>query len=314
MESRFPQSGVTMGAPAAAASPGRRRLAAAALLAIAALCLLYLLFMFQLYNDAGLRDLGFTGQTEISRYSFLAFALLVLVMLGVRMWWVPSAAHAAAAASGAPATGSAGGVPAPAVIPSTGGARRRVSAEDPASRPGAPPSTSVPLIKAEDLKGGWKRWRFPAERTGGLYVDTDIVVDDGSTFADSADAKRGRFILRVRDEVARVCVRCDLIDHCHGKVATLITREEMRANHDCVPGLKQIAAVKIEGLKRAQREEAAAAAERAAATQSASPSPDSPAPQPAESPAPTAEAPTVFGAAAPVTEVRAGPDSGPDSN
>jgi len=237
-----------MSAPATTSSttPQTSRGAAAAFAGVAIVALLWIVFMFMVYNDPGVRDLGFGSPGIVWNYSWLIFVLLFGIMLAVRMRWVP------AAESGAPAAASSGkgAVPGGAVIPSAGHTRPRVSAEDPASRPGAPPSTSVPRVQAEHLTGGWRRFRFPAERTGGLYVDTDIVVDAGPQFSDSNDAPRGRMILRVRDEVARVCVRCDLIEHCHSKVAALITIEDMRGNSDCVPGLKRIAAGKMSGAKR----------------------------------------------------------------
>jgi hypothetical protein len=236
-------------ATAPGAAHGRSRAAAVALLGISVIALLYLAFLYQVYNDPGVRDLGFTGQTEIWRYSGLVFALLFSLMMVVWMRWVPPGAVAAApAAAGAPAR--TGGAPA---------SIRASASPDPASRPGAPPSTRFPLITPEALQGGWKRYKFPAERTGGLYVDTDIVVDDAPPSA-AATSTRGRSILRVRDEVARVCVRCDLIDHCHSKVAALITREDMQGNHECVPGLKRIAQARIEQMKRDQLQRDAAAA------------------------------------------------------
>jgi hypothetical protein len=241
-------------APVRKGSPG----AAAALAGVSLVALLYLFFMYQLYNDPGLRQLGFNEPRDISTYSFMVFALLFVVLLLVRMRLSHSAPAVEGSAGGA--AKPSGGVPGGAVLPSAGHARPRVSAEDPASRPGAPPSTSVPQVPPEELKGGWKRYRFPAERTGGLYVDTDIVADSGAVFSDSGDAPRGRLILRVRDEVARVCVRCDLIEHCHGRVAGLISLEEMRGNHDCIPGLKRLAAVKMETIKRAKEAAAGTAA------------------------------------------------------
>jgi hypothetical protein len=276
-------------APVRKGNPG----AAALLAGVSIVALLYLYFMFQLYNDPGLRQLGFNEQRDISTYSFMVFALLFVVMLVVRI----RASHSAVAAEASPGTAAkAGAAVGGAVLPSAGHTRPRVSAEDPASRPGAPPSTSVPNVPAEDLKGGWKRYRFPAERTGGLYVDTDIVVDGGAVFSDSDEARRGRMILRVRDEVARVCVRCDLIDHCHGRVAGLISLEEMRANFDCIPGLKRIANVKVDTIKRT-KESAAKAAQPAP-----NPAPDTGIRQPPD------EAP----AADPV-EAATTPPPGPDS-
>ena len=161
---------------------------------------------------------------------------------------------------------------------------------------------SVPRVGAEELKGGWKRYRFPAERTGGLYVDTDIVVDSGATFSDSEEAHRGRMILRVRDEVARVCVRCDLINHCHSKVASLITVEDMRGNSDCLSGLKRIANVKMDAIKREKQAQAAAAAAMAA-------------PVPSE-PAPVEEvaAPEVVEPGAPEIAPAADPSDKPESS
>lgn len=226
-------------------SPG----AAVLFAAVAILSLLWILFMFKIYNDPGVRALGFGSPGVVWNYSWLVFALLVGIMLAVRMRYVPPAEGGGAAPVGA--SGAKGAMPGGAVIPSTGHARPRVSAEDPASRPGAPPSTSVPRVQAEHLSGGWRRFRFPAERTGGLYVDTDIVVDAGPQFSDSAEAPRGKMILRVRDEVARVCVRCDLIEHCHSRVAALITIDDMRGNSDCVPGLKRIAGAKLQAAQRA---------------------------------------------------------------
>jgi hypothetical protein len=264
-----------------ARSPG----AAAALAGVSVVALLYLFFLYQIYNDPGIRDLGFATAADVQRYSVLVFALLFAIMLIVRMKWYPAAVGAPAAA---PSSGGAIQGPGAAVIPSAGGQRPRVSAEDPAARPGAPPSMSVPRVSAEDLKGGWKRYRFPAERTGGLYVDSDIVVDSGTEFSDSPDSPRGRLILRVRDEVARVCVRCDLMNHCHGKVAALITLEDMRGNSDCLSGLKRIANVKLDGIRRAKEAQAAAAEALAAPPQApeAGPAPEAPPAEPAAESAP----------------------------
>jgi len=278
-------------------SPG----AAAALAGVSVVALLYLFFMYQLYNDPGLRQLGFNEPREISMYSFMVFALLFVVMLLVRMR-LSHAAPAVEASSGGAAKSGAG-VPGGAVLPSAGHARPRVSAEDPASRPGAPPSTSVPQVPPEELKGGWKRYRFPAERTGGLYVDTDIVTDSGAVFSDSGDAPRGRFILRVRDEVARVCVRCDLIEHCHGRVAGLISLEEMRGNHDCIPGLKRLASVKMETIKRAKEAAALKAAKPAEIAQAEAARAES-APEESATEAPPAD----------TTEPAPAPPEGPDSS
>ncbi len=269
-------------ATAKGAAHGRSRAAAAALLGISVVSLLYLAFLYQVYNDPGVRDLGFTGQTEIWRYSGLVFALLFCLMMVVWMRWVPAGVHAAPA-SAVGAAAKTGG--APASLP-------RTASPDPASRPGAPPSTRIPAIAPETLQGGWRRYKFPAERTGGLYVDTDIVVDDAPPSA-GAVAARGRTILRVRDEVARVCVRCELIDHCHGKVAALITRDDMLGNHECVPGLKRIAQARIDQMKRAQLErDAAARAAPATEEPAAEAAPSAePAPEPVDLP-PTPEAPS----------------------
>lgn len=298
--------GATQGA--AVVRGERSRGAAVALGAVSLMSVLYLYFLFQLYNDPSLRELGFSTAADIQRYSVLVFALLFAILLIVRMRMFPAPAPGAAVAAAVP--GGGGAIAGGAVIPSSGGARPRSSADDPAARPGAPASMSVPRVGAEELKGGWKRYRFPAERTGGLYVDTDIVVDGGTTFSDSQDAPRGRMILRVRDEVARVCVRCDLINHCHSKVAALITIDDMRGNSDCVAGLKRIATVKMESVKRARDAQAVAAADAAAAEAAAVSAPPEAAEEVA---APEVQAPEL--APEPAPEAPApDPNQGPESS
>lgn len=223
------------------AAKGRPGLASAALFGVSALALLYLLFLYQVFNDASLRALGFTGLAEIRNISFLVLALLLIVMVVIWMRWVPVQA-APPPSSGQPAAGGGALLPPKAQV--------KVAELDPASRPGAPASWRVPAVPPDLLQGGWKRYRFPAERTGGVCIDSDIVVDEGTLAAARGDTTpHGRYILRVRDEVARVCVRCDLRAHCHSKVAALITREEMQGNHECVPGLKRIATQKIEAMR-----------------------------------------------------------------
>lgn len=226
-----------------AAAKGRPGLAAAALFGVSALGVLYLLFIYQVFNDPSLRALGFTGLTEIRNISFLVLALLIVVMVVIWMRWVPAQA-APAAAVPSQASGSVGAALRP------GKAQVKVAELSPASRPGAAPSWDVPAVPPDLLQGGWMRYRFPAERTGGVCIDSDVVVDGGSLAGMPGQATpRGRYILRVRDEVARVCVRCDLMAHCHSKVAALITRDEMMGNHECVPGLKRIATLKIEAMR-----------------------------------------------------------------
>ncbi len=228
---------------AGVAAKGRPGLAAAALFGVSLLAALYLFFLYQVFNDASLRALGFTGLAEIRNISFLVLALLVGVMIAIWMVWVPVQTAAPAAPAPGAGAGGAGG-------PAGPKAPVKVAELDPASRPGAAPSWRIPAVPPDLLQGGWKRYRFPAERTGGVCIDSDIVVDEGSLPGAPGDATpHGRIILRVRDEVARVCVRCDLMPHCHSKVAALITREEMVGNHECVPGLKRIATQKIEAMR-----------------------------------------------------------------
>ncbi len=238
-------SGVAMATASAddAAVKGRPGLAAAALFGVSALAVLYLVFLYEVFNDASLRALGFTGLVEIRNISFLVLALLIIIMVVIWMRWVPvGAAPPASSGSQAGAPRGEGA--------SQGKGQVKVADLDPASRPGAAASWRVPAVPPDLLQGGWKRYRFPAERTGGVCIDSDIVVDDGSLSALAGDTTpHGRTILRVRDEVARVCVRCDLMAHCHSKVAALITREEMAGNHECVPGLKRIATQKIEAMR-----------------------------------------------------------------
>ena len=280
---------------AGVAEKGRPGLAAGALFGVAALALLYLVFLYQLFSDASLRAVGFTGLGEIRNISFLVLALLLIVMVVIWMRWVPVQAAPVGSARGAAPAGAALASPKALV---------KVAELDPASRPGAPPSWRVPAVPPDLLQGGWKRYRFPAERTGGVCIDTDVVVDEGSPPAPAGDTtSRGRHILRVRDEVARVCVRCDLQAHCHGKVAALITREEMQGNHECVPGLKRIATQKIEAM----RAPAPPAPLQDAQAESVAPAPSDPLagdppPGPAEPAEGAAEAPSADGAPEPKSD------------
>jgi len=158
-----------------------------------------------------------------------------------------------------------------------------VAAEDPSARPGAPPAYNLPVSAPDELQGGWQRYKFPAERTGGVHIDVDVRIDDLTRPRTDEGTPRGLYILRVRDEVARVCVQCDLISHCHGKVAALITMEEMRGNFECVPGLKKMVNAKIASMKKPKEQPPAKNLEVAAA-----PAPsveDGPLPAPFPSPA-----------------------------
>ncbi len=240
---------------------GQRSWAPLGLGVISILCFLYIAFLYVVASNPSVRALGFATVADIQQLSALFFVLLFFAALAVEHY----APEAAPRAATRPASASPG---APRHPPRAQGAL--VSLKDPHARPGSPPPMSIPHVFADQLEGGWERWKFPSERTGGIYIDTDVVADDIAPEAADEDG-RGLFVLRLRDEVARVCVRCDLIDHCHGKVKTLITKADMMENHECVGGLRYIAAAKIE---RANAERAAKEAAAAAAPAAAGPAPE----------------------------------------
>jgi hypothetical protein len=222
---------------------------------ISLLCFLYVGFLYAVASNPSVRALGFGTIADVQQMSALFFILLFFAALAVEHYAPEAPARAG------PAAPPAGRGPQRAASRAVGA---QVSLKDPHARPGAPPPMSIPRVFPDPLEGGWQRWKFPSERTGGIYIDTDVVVDDVSPDAGGEEG-RGLHILRVRDEVARVCVRCDLIDHCHSKVKTLITKRDMMANFECVSGLRRIAQEKI-AQRDAKRESPAAPPAEAAAT------------------------------------------------
>jgi hypothetical protein len=251
---------------------GKRSWAPAGLWLISLLCFLYIAFLYTVASNPQLRSYGFGTIGDIQLMSTYFFVFLFFAALAVEHY-APEAPASSRAAPPGPRTGGT-------AQPAARADLARVSLRDAHARPGAPPPTSMPRIRPDELEGGWLRWKFPSERTGGIYIDTDVVVDDVAGSAQD-EVARGLHILRVRDEVARVCAQCDLIDHCHAKVRTLITRREMLANHECVAGLRAIAQVKI-----AQRNAAAAAA-----AQPVPPAAEAPGPAPAPGAPPASEVP-----------------------
>jgi hypothetical protein len=274
----------------AAPAPTHSAKSAVGLFLIAFLAILIIPLLYTIYTSPSVRDLGFTNPDEIrNRLSALA-ALLILLSI-----FIYHRGHPATVAPPSGASGAASKVP-------RAGSRGRSALDDPMSRPGAPYAYEVPDVPADLLEGGWRRYKFPAERTGGLYVDTDIVVDEMRHASAPGDSTpRGRYIMRVRDEVARVCVRCELIDHCHGAVASLLTQEDMLANFECVPGLRKMAQVKLEQIKSAREP-----------PPSALPEPEAPA-QELASEAPVESLPAQAGdAAAPYPDPTAEPPQAPE--
>jgi len=243
---------------------GRRSWAPLGLWVISALSFLYVAFLYMVASNPAVRALGFGTVSDVQQMSALFFVFLFFAALLVEHYAPETPPRAAAG-------GSAAGPRGPATRPAGRAQGAQVSLKDPHARPGAPPPMSVPRVFPDHLEGGWQRWKFPAERTGGIYIDTDVVVDEIAPEAADGEG-RGLYILRLRDEVARVCVRCDLVDHCHAKVKTLITKKDMLENHECVAGLRKIAKAKIERLS-AQRAAASAAAEAAAAAPAGEPAP-----------------------------------------
>lgn len=226
---------------------GQRSWAPAGLWLISLVCFLYVGLLYMVASNPDVRAFGFGTIADVQQNSALIFVLLFFAALAVE--------HNAPEGRPSPPEGKPSGArPQGPSLPRRTGAQ--VSLKDPHARPGATPPMSIPRIHPDRLEGGWQRWKFPSERTGGIYIDTDVVVDDIAP-DDSAEDGRGLHILRVRDEVARVCVRCDLISHCHGKVRTLITREEMLGNSECVSGLRQIAKAKIAARDAARAQSAA---------------------------------------------------------
>src|SRR6266850_261692 len=212
------------------------------LIVLALLAFAYIPFLFAVFMYPATRDLGFGTLDEIRNKSVLYVALIL--MLSVYFWHKGTPSPQARAESTKTGQGSVSAPPsnAPRVV--------RVAAEDPSARPGAPPAYNLPASAPDELQGGWQRYKFPAERTGGVYIDVDVRLDDLTRPRTDEGTPRGLYILRVRDEVARVCAQCDLINHCHGKVAALVTMEDMRGNFQCVPGLKKMVNAKIESMKK----------------------------------------------------------------
>src|SRR6267378_1773037 len=245
------------------------------LLLLALISFAYAPFLYAVFTYPAARQFGYATLNDIAIGSALFFMLvLVLAML----FWNSArpAPRPVAVAQGAAATASQAAAPGSPRV-------RRVTAQDPSSRPGAPLAYNLPAGAPDGLQGGWQRYKFPAERTGGVYIDVDVRIDDLTRPRTDEGTPRGLYILRVRDEVARVCVQCDLISHCHGKVAALITREEMRGNFECVPGLKKMVNAKIASMKKPKEQPPAKNLEVAAA-----PAPsveDGPLPAPFPSPA-----------------------------
>jgi hypothetical protein len=224
---------------------GNRKGSAAGLFVIAAVALLILPLLYLIYTNPAVRDLGFSNPDQIRNWLAALGALLILLSAYVFHKGHPSTLGAGAPAAAGGAAGSRGAPRAP--------SRATAALDDPMSRPGAAFAYEIPAVPADALEGGWRRYKFPAERTGGLYVDSDIVVDKMERLSEAGDATaRGHYILRVRDEVARVCVRCDLLDHCHGAVARILTKQDMLANFECVPGLRKMAQAKLAVIKKAK--------------------------------------------------------------
>ena len=258
----------TAGRTAATAMRTRTHMA---LWVIGILCLLYIGAIYSMLSNPDVRALGFDSIDSIRALSFLIFVLFFIVALYVenRAPRLPMAG-AQSAARGPPNRAD------------VARANTASNLKDPGSRPGAPPPMDIPKIRRDALDGGWQRWKFPAERTGGIYHDTDMVVDDTPEAQLLGDGTaRGLMILRVREEVARVCVSCALIEHCHSKVRTIITRAEMRQNFECVPGLrkmveKKMAAVPVPAVPEAPtfKDSAPAPEEPAASEAAAAPAPE----------------------------------------
>jgi len=247
------------------------------LLLLALISFAYAPFLYAVFTYPAARQFGYATLNDIAIGSALFFMLvLVLAML----FWNSArpAPRPVAVAQGAAATASQAAAPGSPRV-------RRVTAQDPSSRPGAPLAYNLPAGAPDGLQGGWQRYKFPAERTGGVYIDVDVRIDDLTRPRTDEITPRGLYILRVRDEVARVCAQCDLINHCHGKVAALITREDMLGNFECVPGLKKMVNTKLEWMKR--EKEAAAAMAAQIPLETAPPAEQIPADPPAE-PADTA--------------------------
>lgn len=263
-----------------AATPMRTR-THLALAVIGLLCLLYIGAIYSMLSNPDVRALGFDSVDSIRALSFLIFVLFFIVALYVEN-----------RAPRLPTARAQSGARAPATRADVARANTASNLKDAGARPGAPPPMEIPKVRADALDGGWQRWKFPAERTGGIYIDTDIVVDDAPEAQLLEDGTaRGLMILRVRDEVARVCISCALIDHCHSKVRTVITRADMRQNFECVPGLRKMVEAKMSAVPVPSVPEAPTFKDSAPASEEV-----------AASAADAAPAPEADGATAPKTE------------